>query len=376
MKISRAGALVAVLTTAALGLGACAADEAPTPPSGSGSAGGAGSEAPADTQLSGTLTGGGASSQESAMTAWTQAYASTQPSVTVQYNPVGSGGGREGFLAGQYSFAGSDSVMDEEELTQSQEVCGPDGAFHVPAYISPIAVAFNLPGVDSLNLDADTIASIFKGDIATWDDDAIASQNEGTELPDTPISVVHRSDDSGTTENFTDYLSVAAPDVWTYEAGDVWPSEEAAENAQGTSGVVSLTSQTEGAITYADASAAGELGTVAVQVGEEYVEYSAEAASKAVETAERIGGGAEQDMAVELDRATEEAGTYPIVLVSYHIYCTTYADQETVDLIKSFGEFAVSAEGQEAASAAAGNAPLSSTLAEEATAAIESITVQ
>lgn len=379
MKISRAGALVAVLTTAALGLGACATDEAPTPAPGSGSAGSAGSgasSAPEETQLSGTLTGGGASSQESAMTAWTQAYSATQPGVTVQYNPVGSGGGREGFLAGQYSFAGSDSVMDEEELTQSQEVCGPEGAFHVPAYISPIAVAFNLPGVDSINLDADTIASIFKGDIATWDDEAIASQNEGAELPDTPISVVHRSDDSGTTENFTEYLSVAAPDVWTYEAGDVWPSEEAAENAQGTSGVVGLTSQTEGAITYADASAAGELGSVAVQVGEEYVEYSAEAASKAVETAERIGGGASQDMAVELDRATEEAGTYPVVLVSYHIYCTTYADQEVVDLVKSFGEFAISSEGQEAASAAAGNAPLSSALADEATAAIETITVQ
>nr|WP_156612192.1 phosphate ABC transporter substrate-binding protein PstS [Auraticoccus cholistanensis] len=352
-------------------MSACAADEAPPTTNGGGAA-----PAPAEQQLSGTLTGGGASSQESAMTAWIQAYSSTQQQVTVQYNPVGSGGGREGFLAGQYSFAGSDSVMDEEELAQSQEICGPEGAFHVPAYISPIAVAFNLPGVDSINMDAETIASVFKGDITTWNDEAIASQNEGTELPDTPITVVHRSDDSGTTENFTEYLSAAAPDVWTYEAGDVWPSEEAAENAQGTSGVVGLASQTEGAITYADASATQELGSVAVKVGEEYVPYSAEAASKAVETAERVGGGAEQDMAVELDRATEEAGTYPVVLVSYHIYCTTYADQETVDLIKSFGEFAVSPEGQQAASDAAGNAPLSSALSEEATAAIESITVQ
>lgn len=373
MKTSRAGALIAVLATAALGLSACGADQAPTA---GGGAGGGSSQGPADTQLSGTLTGGGATSQEAAMTAWSQAYAQVQSGVTVQYNPVGSGGGREGFLAGQYSFAGSDSVMDAEELTQSQQVCGPDGAFHVPAYISPIAVAFNLPGIDSINLDADTIAAIFKGDIATWNDEKIASQNEGTELPATKITVVHRSDDSGTTENFTDYLAVAAPDTWGYEAGDVWPGEEAAENAQGTSGVVSLASSTEGAITYADASAAKDLGSVAVKVGDEYVEYSAEAAAKAVETAERVEGGPEQDMAVELDRATEEAGTYPIVLVSYHIYCTSYADQETVDLIKSFGEYAVSAEGQQAASAAAGNAPLSSSLADEATKAIESISVQ
>ncbi len=371
MKISRAGALVAVLTTAAIGLSACGADEAPTPPQGGGS------EAPAETQLSGTLTGGGASSQEAAMTGWIQGFNTVQPNLQVQYNPVGSGSGREGFLAGQYTFAGSDGIMDEEELTASQEICGPDGAFHVPAYISPVAVAYNLPDVsEAIKMDAETIAAVFAGKVSTWNDEMIASQNEGVELPDTPITVVHRSDPSGTTENFTDYLTAAAPENWTYDVVEDWPSEIAAENASGTSGVVSLATSTEGAIVYADASAIGQLSTVAVKVGEEYVEYSAEAAAKAVETADRVEGAAENDMAVELDRTSTEAGTYPIVLVSYHIYCNAYADQEVVDQVKAFGSYVVSQEGQQSASDAAGSAPLSQALTDEATASIEGITVQ
>ncbi|RCK69117.1 phosphate ABC transporter substrate-binding protein PstS [Desertihabitans brevis] len=375
MKTSRAGALIALLTSATIGLAACSSDAPEAPAPGGDESAGGGASAPA--QVSGTLTGGGASSQEAAMTAWTQGVTSVQPELQVQYNPVGSGSGREGFLAGQYTFAGSDAAMDSEEYTQSQQICGPDGAFHVPAYISPVAVAYNLPSLtEPVNMDADTIARVFTGEITTWNDPAIAEQNEGVELPSTGITVVHRADSSGTTENFTDYLTAAAPEAWTYDVVEDWPADIAAENAQGTSGVVNLVSQTEGAITYADASAIGDLGSVAVQVGEEYVPYSAEAAAAAVEASEKVGGGAPNDMAVELDRTSTEAGTYPIVLVSYHIYCSAYADQETADQVKAFGTYVVSEDGQAASAEAAGSAPLSPALSEEATAAIEAITVQ
>ncbi len=309
------------------------------------------------------------------MTAWQAGFQAMQSGATVQYSPDGSGAGRDAFLAQGVQFAGSDAYLDDEEYEASKEICGPDGGINVPAYVSPIAVAFNLPGVDSLNLDAATIASIFRGDIAAWNDDAIASQNEGVELPDTPITVVHRADESGTTENFTEYLAAAAPEVWTDEASGDWPAEIVAENAQGTNGVVSTTTATEGAITYTDASAVGDLGQAFVKVGEEYVELSSEAASRAVEVATPVEGRSDADMSLDLERDTTESGAYPVVLVSYHIYCTTYEDQETVDLVKAFGSYAISEQGQEDAASSAGNAPISEALREQAQQAIDSIAV-
>lgn len=307
------------------------------------------------------------------MTAWTQGFTSVASDAQVNYASVGSGAGREGFLGGEYDWAGSDAAMDDDEWESSKEICGEDGAFHIPSYISPIAVAYNVEGVDeAINLDPDTLGSIFAGEVTSWDDEAIAEHNDGVELPSTPITVVHRADDSGTTENFTEYLEAAAG-TWEWEAGDAWPSELSAESAQQTSGVVDLTSQTDGAITYADASQIGDLNSVAVQVGEDYVEYSPEAAATAVDTAEPVEAQAPNNMSVELDRETEEEGVYPIVMVAYNIFCNEYSDQEIAELATAFGEYVVSEDGQSTAEEAAGNAPMSEELREEALDALSQI---
>lgn len=321
------------------------------------------------------LIGTGASSQEAAMTAWTDA-ASRDIDEEVRYSPDGSGAGREAFLAGGADFAGSDAIMSDDEYELSQQICGPDGAFHVPAYISPIALAFNLPGIDHVKMDATTIAQVFAGEITTWDDPAIVEQNPDIELPETEITVVHRSDESGTTENFTEYLNASAPNVWVDEADESWPIS-GQENAQGISGVVSTVTGTEGSITYADASAVdGDgLGTVSVGVGGEYVDLSSEAAATAVEASTVIEGRSEAEMAMELERDTQESGAYPIVLVSYHIYCNQYQDQETADAAKAFGLYVVSERGQEVAAEAAGSAPLSDSLRVKAEEALNGITV-
>ena len=347
----------------ALSLAACGSDPGATDPSGEGS------ESAMD--LSGELNAGGASSQETAMEAWRAGFQSQYPDVTVNYDPIGSGGGRENFLSGAFPFAGSDSAMDEEELAAGEELCGPDGLIQVPGYVSPVAVAFNLEGVDTLNLSADAIAGIFAGEIKKWDDAAIAEANPDAELPSTAITVVHRSDPSGTTENFQDYLAAAAPDVWTYEVEDVWPIK-GQESAGQTSGVVQAALAGDGTITYADASAIGDLGTVAVQVGEEYVPYSAEAAAAVVDESPRAEGVGENNFAIELVR--DAAGTYPIVLVSYEIACTTYEDQAQADLVKGFLGYVLSEEGQAAAAEAAGSAPLSAKLIGDITPVLEQIT--
>ena len=378
MKALRFGRSAALLSVAAIALTACSsADSGNGGSDASGSAGGehasgsAGGEQGTTSEVQGNRVGAGASSQEAARTAWTQGVTEIAPNLTVQYSPDGSGAGREKFLAGATSFAGSDAALKEEEAESAKENCGDEGAFHVPAYISPIAVAYNLPGVDEVKMDAETIAKVFSGEIKNWNDEAIAAQNEGVELPDTPITVVHRSDDSGTTENFTAYLTEAAGDAWSYDEVETWPSDITAESAQGTKGVVGLASQTEGAITYADASAVGELGTVSVKVGEEYVKYSAEAAAATVEKSE-----AKEDGSIELDRATDESGVYPVVLVSYHIYCNQYESQETVDQVKAFAEYVVSEDGQKTAEESAGNAPISEDTRKKAMERIEAISVK
>ncbi|WP_062379582.1 phosphate ABC transporter substrate-binding protein PstS [Demequina pelophila] len=324
-------------------------------------------------ELSGSLNGAGASSQESAMEAWRAGFQGEYPDVTVNYDPVGSGGGRTQFLDGATSFAGSDSLMDEEEYALAAERCDGDaGAIHLPMYISPIAVIFNLEGIDSLNMDADTIANIFNGTITTWNDEAIASQNEGVELPDTAITIVHRADESGTTKNFTDYLAKAST-TWGQDASGDWAGA-AGESGQGTSALVQIVQDNTGTIGYADASRAGELGTVALKVGEEYVPFSAEAAAAVVDASPLAeGANGANDLAYELDRTTTAAGAYPLVLVSYHILCAQYDDETENALVTGFLKYVASNEGQAQAASAAGSSPISSDLSAEITAILDEI---
>ncbi len=364
----------AVLSTALAGtlaLTACGASNETETSSGGGGGGGSSDESTA--QLSGDLVGAGASSQQAAMEAWQAGFEGEYPEVQFSYDPVGSGGGREQFISGATDFAGSDAPLDEEELTTAQERCGGGEVFELPNYISPIAVIFNLEGVDTLNLSPGTIARIFAGQITTWNDPAIAAENPDAQLPDTAITPVHRGDDSGTTDNFTDYLFQTAGDVWTAEPDGVWPLP-GGEAANGTSGVVEVVTNTVGAVTYADASRAGDLGVVSVGVGEEFVAPSAEAAAAVVENSPPVEGRGEYDFAIEVNRQTEGSGEYPIVLVSYHIGCVQYDDQAAADNVRAFMEYVVSEDGQQAAAENAGNAPISETLREQAQPAVEAIT--
>jgi phosphate transport system substrate-binding protein len=307
------------------------------------------------------------------MQGWTAGYSGQQPGVTVNYDPVGSGGGREQFIAGGTDFAGSDAALDEEELTAAQERCAGGEVFELPNYISPIAVVHNLEGVDELNLSPEVIAGIFNQQITNWNDPAIAADNPGVTLPDLPITPVNRSDESGTTENFTEYLAAAAGEAWPHEPSGDWPVV-GGEAAQGTSGVVSAVGGGNGTIGYADLSQAGDLGVVNVGVGEDFVTPTPEAAAAVVENSDRIEGRGEYDFAIELARDTTESGNYPIVLVSYHIGCIAYDDQEKAGLVADFMGYVISEEGQQAAAEAAGSAPISDALREQAQTAVDAIT--
>jgi phosphate transport system substrate-binding protein len=366
VKLSRFVQIGALSAVAALTLTACAANEASP-------AGDAGGTDAAGSSLSGTLNATGASSQDAAQQAWVAAFQTANPGVTINYQATGSGVGRDNFLAGGQSYIGSDRAFDEEEIAAGGfGSCASDAIVEVPVYISPVAVVFNLDGVESLNLDAATLAGIFNGDVTTWNDPAIADQNPDATLPDTAISPVHRSDPSGTSEIFTGYLADVAPEAWPHEASDEWPLDSG-EAAQGTAGVISAVKGGSGTIGYADASQAGDLGTVAVKVGEEYVPYSSEAAAALVDASPMAEGRGEGDLVFEIDPAAAADGSYPIALVSYLIACEQYDDAETAELVREYFSYVVSAEGQEAAAEAAGSAPLSESLRERLTAAVELI---
>ncbi|MGH3358666.1 MAG: phosphate ABC transporter substrate-binding protein PstS [Nocardioidaceae bacterium] len=339
------------------------------------SACGASNEAEGETgssDLSGELNGAGASSQEAAVEAWQAGFQTENPEVTVNYDPVGSGSGREQFIAGgSILFAGSDEYFPEEEIADAEKRCGSD-VVEVPVYVSPIAVVFNVEGVDELNLSPETIGAIFAGDITKWDDKAIAAENPDADLPSTPITAVHRSDESGTTANFTDYLDQASGGSWSHGSVETWPIDSG-EAAEGTSGVVSAVKSGDGTIGYADASQAGDLGVAKIKVGSEYVEYSAEGAAAAVEASTPVEGRADTSMAVDLDRTTTDPSVYPVVLVSYGMACSEYPSAEEADLVRSWFSYLVSSKGQQDAADNAGSAPLSDSVASEATSIVEKI---
>ncbi|UOY00904.1 phosphate ABC transporter substrate-binding protein PstS [Blastococcus sp. PRF04-17] len=323
-------------------------------------------------QYSGSLVGAGSSAQQAAMQGWTAGFAGVQPEVSVDYDPIGSGGGREQFLAGGTDFAGSDAYLDDEELGKAEQRCGSDGVFELPNYIAPIAVVYNVAGIDELDLSPTTMAGIFDQRITRWDDPAIVEDNPGVQLPDLGITPVNRSDESGTTENFVDYLHQAAGEVWPHEVDGSWPVP-GGEAAQGNSGVVGAVRAGNGTIGYADLSQVGDLGVARIRVGDEYVAPSAEAAAAVVENSQPLEGRGPHDYAIEVNRDTAGSGEYPIVLISYHIGCVTYDDPNTAELVRAFLGYVVSEEGQEAAALVAGSAPISDRLRDQALTAIDAV---
>ena len=196
------------------------------------------------------ITGEGATSQQKAMTHFADVLTDNDGPV-LDYTGSGSGDGIKKFLNGDVDFAGSDSALKDDEIAKANERCGGNEAWHLPLVAGPVAVAFNLPGVDKLTLDAPTLAKIFDSKIGKWNDPKIAALNPGVNLPDTGIVPVHRSDSSGTTDNFTKFLKNAAPADWPHEPSKEWAGKGGSGAAKST-GVGDTVKKTAGGITYVE----------------------------------------------------------------------------------------------------------------------------
>ncbi|MDR2372896.1 MAG: phosphate ABC transporter substrate-binding protein PstS [Bifidobacteriaceae bacterium] len=347
---------------------ACAANEE-QPDAGGESTG------PAAEQLTGELNGAGASSQSAAQEAWKAGFTTIQSGVTVNYDPVGSGDGRKQFTAGGMGFVGTDAPFSAEDAAGGHGSCAADSPLvEIPVYISPIAVAFNLEGITDLNLAPKVIADIFTGKITNWNDAAIAADNPGVELPDLKISPVHRSDKSGTTGNFTDYLTATAPESWTAGETEEWP-DASGEGAEKTQGMVQALTAGKGSIGYVDAGQAQDLSWASIKVGDQWTKPSPEGAAKAVAESELESGRGEGDVVYALNRTADAAGAYPLILVSYLAACEKYEDANTAKLVAAYFKYVTSEEGQQAAAANAGSAPLTAEegLSAKVSAAVERI---
>ncbi|MPV88862.1 phosphate ABC transporter substrate-binding protein PstS, partial [Georgenia ruanii] len=311
------------------------------------------------------------------MNGWLAGFQEQHAGVKASYDPVGSGTGREQFLNGAVLFAGSDKAMSTDEVARAKQRCSGSEALELPVYISPIAIAYNLPGLSAqhLNLTPPTLAKIFNGDIKTWNDPAIAADNAGVQLPSTAIVPVNRSDNSGTTENFTEYLAKAAGGAWPHEPSEKWPLQGTQSGAQ-TSGVVQTLQGSEGTIAYLDASQVPKgMGTVAVEVGGEFVPYSPQAAAAVVDASPAAPDATDLRLTIDIARDTTQAGAYPVVLVSYEIACSTYDKAQDADNVKALLTYIASPEGQDRAAdpSVAGSAPITDSLRQKVDAAINQI---
>jgi phosphate transport system substrate-binding protein len=358
VKFKHVATAGAVALAAAIALTSCASTPSATPAASNKATSAA---TPLDTTLTGTITAGGSSAQANAQTAWSTAFHAQVAGTTINYDKSqGSGGGVTNWLAGSYDFAGSDAALTAAQQTSSQANCGAGGALDLPAYLSGVAIIYNLPGVTGLKLSSATLAKIFTLQVKTWNDPAIAADNPGASLPSTAITVVTRSDGSGTTANFTTYLHDVQPSIFTQAAGTAWPVA-GTSGQQGGSGVVNTVTAGAGTIGYADHSSIGTATAADIQVGtaKTFVTYSAKGATNAFAAAATTTPSTKGDLTQVLDYSKiTNKDSYPIPLLSYQILCTTFKDPAQAKVTKAYLGYIGSEIGQAIAAKNAGSAPL------------------
>ena len=312
-------------------------------------------------KLSGSIKGDGSSFADGLYQQMISSLADKAPDLQVTYNAVGSGQGKKDFAAKLVDFAGTDSLVKPEE--------SPAGTyFYFPTAAAPITVSYNVKGVAKLQLSADTLAKIFQGDVKTWNDPAIKTDNPDATLPATSIVVVHRADGSGTTSAFTKYLAKAAPTTWKLGSGDTvnWPASFQAGNKN--TGVAQAVQSTNGAIGYVDfADAKGAKLTFAA-IKNKAGTFAAPTLDGA--SAAMAGATVKDDLtmdALDADGAT----AYPITAVTYILLRPSY-DAKVGAAVKGFVKYVLT-EGQ-AEAAQVDYAKLPAELATKAVAQLDKVT--
>ncbi len=363
-QVAAAGVSVVAL---ALVLGACSSSgsSSSSPSGGSGSSAPAGGSSSSSASLSGTLNASGSTFQLTFQQEAISAFKQAQPNMTVNYGGGGSGKGRTDLAGGTVNFAGSDSPIPAKEAS------GFTGKtiLYFPVIIGPITMAYNLSGVSNLKLDPATIAGIFSGKIKTWNDPAIKADNSGVSLPSTPITLAVRSDSSGTTANFTEFLVDAAPSAWTLGSSSTikWPSS--ARAASGNPGVAQVVKSTPGSIGYVDYATAKASGLSFASVKNKDGSFVAPSPASATAAATSVTPKADLTFAAVWQGGT---GAYPITYQSWDLVNAKQPTANDAAMLKAYLGYLLG-DGQKLL-AQIGLAPLPSSLDQQAVAQLSKIT--
>jgi phosphate transport system substrate-binding protein len=319
-----------------------------------------------------SLTAEGSTAQLNAMALFNQVWGQLCPGKNVLYNATGSGAGREQFIAGHVDFAGADSPLLAEQLAPAAARCDGNPAWDLPLVFGPIALVYNLTGVQTLVVSANALAKIFSGAITTWNDPMLVALNRGVALPDTKITPIYRVDSSGTTDNLQKYLSAAAPEIWSRGVGTEFQGG-VGEGAQRSTGVVQAVKSIPGAIGYVEKGFADQAGVPFAQIdtGNGGVALTNDTARNAINAAAFAASG--NDLVLDLNSmyTTHEPGAYPLVLATYEIVCSKGYDPATAAAIKSF--LSVAANNGQAGLLSAGYVPLPDKVKERLTTAIDAL---
>ena len=318
------------------------------------------------------LTAEGSTAQQNAMSLFNQAWGQYCPGKSVSYNPTGSGAGREQFIAGHVDFAGADSPLVADQIGPAAKRCEGNPAWDLPLVFGPVALVYNLPGVQKLVLSSDALAKIFSGRITAWNDPILAALNPGVALADTKILPIYRADSSGTTDNVQKYLTAAAPQSWTRGVGTEFQGG-VGEGATKSAGVIQAVRAAPGAIGYVEKGFADQGGVpyALIDTGNGVVSLTNDTASKAIQAAGFLADG--NDLVLDLSPmyATQQPGTYPLVLATYEIVCSKGYDPDTSTAIKSF--LSVAATSGQAGLTSAGYVPLPDKVKERLVTAINAM---
>jgi len=297
------------------------------------------------------LTASGSTAQAAAIAHFTKAYQDACPGTTLTYTANGSGAGIQEFLANKTDFGSSDSPLQGDEFNAAKQRCGGTEALNIPIVFGPIAITYNLADVDVLILDGPTLAGIFSGAITRWDDPAIealnlpggrAHPNPRIAMPAEEIRVIHRNDESGTTDNFQQYLQTASDGAWTRGAGKTF-NGGVGQGASGNQGTAEMVRNTPGAISYNDWSSAIDqnLSTADIQTPAGITHIGTDWVGTSIAPVTIVGEG--NNMVLDLTPAFQPTAKfgYPIILAGYSIVCSRYPDSDTGEAVKSFLQSAV-----------------------------------
>jgi phosphate transport system substrate-binding protein len=319
---------VAAVATA-LGLAACSSSSSSPAASSSTAASSASSSASTST-VSGTIKAAGSTFQTNFQQGAISGFKSVDPNVTVDYDPVGSGTGRSDLYSNTVLFAGSDSTVPAKEAS---EVPAGKTILYFPVQIGPIAVAYNLSGITGLKLDSTVLAGIFQGQITTWNNSAIKALNPSANLPSSTITLAVRSDSSGTTANFSQYLVNAAGSAWKLGTGSTikWPST--ARAGDGGSGLASIVKSTPGSIGYVDFSTATASGLSAASIKNSAGDFVAPSTASATAAASQVTVKPNLTFS-----ALDEPGaaSYPITYQSWDLVYSVQPNATDVQLLQAY----------------------------------------